>query len=205
MNYSQVGRLMKLYRYFIILVLVQVILLVQGCRSNPLMIDSSGLTTLAQLGYENEAFPCQDQRETISFDYYLPADGAQGPKYWYIIHLSFSIEFDQASDETSRCVVSASTNGRCCSQVILYIRRVDDSTIVDWSMGGLLDKAANYGQEPKVDVIGYRNYLQVMGVVPGKNTLAVTHEMTNGSARVKSMQVFSDKTGLESTEIPPDE
>ena len=169
--------------------------------AEPVVIASFGLWTLEELGYSDLVFPCQEDVETISIEYILPENAAQGPENWYVIHLNFLIKFSDQSEE-GRCYVSALTNDYSCAQIKFETKMVDNSLIIDWSTVDLINGGIEYSTSSlSIDVsdVSFSNYLQISGVKPGLNVLTFKLEQYEG-IKVTNLRVF-DSSGIEYTHL----
>ncbi len=198
-------------------ILVSIILIgvvVAGCgigaATDPSKTAIEGPSTwsLEALGYSDLVFPCQKSRESISVQFVLPEDAAQGPENWYILNLHFSIEFSEeckVADPSSygRTYVSAGTNGYTCAQIKFINEEEDGEIVIKWGTGSenLLGPSTDSTTSLEIEDVQFANYLRTLGVLPGKNVLTVTLEQYDG-AKVESLIIFAD-SGIECTLQPP--
>ena len=158
-------------------------------------IDRTVVVTLGELGYSDLTLTGGEEADAPSVEYMLPEDATQGPDTWYIIHLHFLIEFDEATGG-GFCSVSADVNDRAGASVQFETLTVNDSPFI--RISGESATSTSTRME-----VRYYNYLTLMGIKPGKNVMTFKLEESKG-ARVKSLQIFND-TGIESTTVPPSE
>jgi hypothetical protein len=181
-----------------------------GAATDPSKTAIEGPSTwsLQALGYSDLDFPCERSRESISVEFMLPEDAAQGPEKWYILQLHFSIQFGEESkvaDPSSygRTYVSAGTNGYTCAQIKFINEEQDGEIVIKWGTGSenLLGPSTDSTTSLEVEDVQFANYLRTLGVLPGKNVLTVTLEQYDG-AKVESLTIFAD-SGIECTLQPP--
>lgn len=154
-------------------------------------IDRSVVMTLAKQGYPDLTLAGGEEADAPSVEYLLPEDATQGPDTWYIIHLHFLIEFDEATGG-GFCWVSAKVNDRTGASVEFETLTVNDSPFI---------RVGSQSSTSTRMEVHYYNYMGSMGVKPGKNVMTFSLKESKG-AKVKSLLVFSD-TGIESTIVAP--
>lgn len=159
--------------------------------SEPVLIDSFGIWTLADLGYSDLVFPCEEDSEAISIEYRLPQNTSQGPSAWYIIHLDFGIEFSNQSKD-GICYVSASTNGSACAQIQFEPHITEGYPVINWSTVDLINggkEYITYSLSINASEAEFSNYLQFSGVKSGVNTLTFHLEQYDG-AKVENLIIY---------------
>ena len=154
-------------------------------------IDRSVVMTLEQLGYTDLTLAGGEDAEAPAVEYLLSDDATQGPETWYIIHLHFLIEFDEAIGG-GYCWVTADVNDRAGAMVEFETLTVNDSPFI--RVGG--QSSISTRME-----VRYYNYMGSMGVKPGKNVMTFNLKESQRT-KVKSVTIFND-TGIESTTVPP--
>ena len=156
-------------------------------------IDRTVVVTLGELGYSDLTLTGGEEADAPSVEYMLPEDATQGPDTWYIIHLHFLIEFDEATGG-GFCSVSAKVNDRAGASVQFETLTVNDSPFIHISG----ESATSTSTRMEVR---YYNYISSMGVKPGKNVMTFSYKQYQGT-KIKSVTIFND-TGIESTTVPP--
>ena len=156
-------------------------------------IDRTVIVTLSELGYPDFTLSGEEKSITPSVEYWLPEDATQGPDTWYIIHLHFLIEFDEATGG-GFCSVSAKVNDRTGASVQFETLTVNDSPFIRISGEPATSTST------KIEV-RYYNYMSSMSIKPGKNVMTFKLEVYQRT-KVKSVTILND-TGLESTTVPP--
>lgn len=158
-------------------------------------IDRTVVVTLGELGYSDFTLSGEEKPVSPSVEYLLPEDATQGSDTWYIIHLHFLIEFDEASGG-GFCSVTADVNDRTGASVQFETLKVDDSPFI--RISGEPATSTSTRME-----VRYYNYIPTMSVKPGENVMTFSYKQRQAT-RIKSVIIFND-TGIESTTVPPSE
>jgi hypothetical protein len=178
----------------------------------PVLIDSPGLWTLHDLGYEDvwleasggriEVLPDATYRYAPPVEYLLPNDAAQGPDLWYALHLHFELELAEDSGE-GKVEVMARVNGRLPALVVFNTSRENHASNVNWFTTGMMEGAQEgTSKSTRIELV-YSDYLSYPAVVPNLNMMefAITED---GEAKFARLRVFAD-TSIEITELAPPE
>lgn len=165
------------------------------------VLESSGKSTLEELGYAGLSLPCKGKFEAISLSYVLPNDAAQGPDNWYVLNCEMDVELSEASDNGT-VEISAITNSAPCHKLSFQTERENDLSVACWMDSGVEHKAT----PSDVAHVSFSAYLRdadmaYAGVKPGENVL--TFRLAQyGGGRVRALRVSGD-TSVEITTVPP--
>lgn len=180
----------------------------------PVLVDSFGMWTLEELGYDDLMLPVSEEMTQTSggkisqrsISYALPEGASQGPDNWYMIHLHFKVDF-AAESENGIALVSSLLNGSGAAQIEFEVDGTDDPLRISWSTVDLLNGGIEQvTSSPSIEVF-FSNYIGFDGVTPGENTLTFqleTYGGVNGGVNVESLRIFKD-SAIEYTPLsPPD-
>lgn len=181
------------------------------------LLDSTGMWTLHDLGYSDIVLPAGGgtsvdapsglpTRLTAPVTYLLPESAAQGPDLWYIVHFHFEIEF-QEDTQGGTAEIFTMINfddsppfGAGASVQFNPIVR-DGSLAVDWNTLGLTDGRQTGTAGSRQIEMRASNYISNGGVVPGENSLVFAVREYEG-AKIATLHVFDD-TSIEVTPLSP--
>lgn len=162
-------------------------------------INSFGNWTFDELGYSTIVLTGQENTESNTIKYILPLNATQGTNAWYLIHLNFSIEFNENSAD-GYAYVSAFTNNRSFALIKFEVKRNNNSLNITWSKRNLLGIYRNSTSSPKMNVY-FTNYLQYQGVSSGINTITFKLEQYGGVI-VEKLEILPD-SAVEFTPLSP--
>src|SRR5205823_5879123 len=132
--------------------------------------------------------------ETSSIRFELPANAHQGPRDWYLIHLSFRIEF-HADTGSGSAYVSAATGAasdpRTSAQIRFDVRKSRSRTSVSSDSLGLVNGHVVKTSTSLVHLVKFDNYIPYAGIKPGVNVLTFQIEQYQ-NVRVKAVTFFDD-------------
>ena len=178
----------------------------QADESGAVLVGSEGRWTLRDLRYSepllsgdegNESEPHRLESEPII--YRLPEGASQGPTTWYLIHLHFVIEFS-SNTRDGLAYVSAWNNGFASALIQFKVSRENGSIAIERYTTGAFGTEKETIERTSIES-RFSNYLGLVAVRPGKNTLTFRLE-TLGGVKVESVRILDD-SAIEVTSKPP--
>jgi hypothetical protein len=163
-------------------------------------------TTLEELGYKRPVYRVyagKRRQLSGSFSYRLPGDAFQGPDPWYVLDLRYRIRFDKRSGAGVVYVLGV-TDDAAATQTRFNVTRPAGRLHIRASSFDLIDGWRERQHHRPVFEGRSRNYLQIEGVAPGRNTLSVEVE-TYGKARVRSVEVLNTSAIVLTHRTPPNQ
>jgi len=165
-------------------------------------VDSLRVWDLKDLGYGELTLSCQENTETVSIQYILPDNAAQGPENWYILHFNFVIQFSEQS-EPGRCYVTAAANNYTCAQIMFETQREEGVLKIDYNTVDLMNGYNAWTTDARTIFVSFSNYLTVTGVKSGTNIMTFAVETYEG-IDVTAIRILPS-SGIEFTSMsPPD-
>jgi CARDB len=166
-------------------------------------IDRFGIWTLKRLGYRDQVFDVHAglASQSLEVRYRLPPGARQGPTYWYLIRLHFTIRIASDSGE-GRVYVDSGTNGWASAQIRFDVMRKEDGSLLVRSDALGLVKGSEVKTGPELTrEITFRNYIPYGGVRSGVNPWSFVLKQRD-RARVEALRIFSD-SAIEYTRLAP--
>lgn len=127
-------------------------------------------------------------RRSVTF--WLPAGSHQGGSTWYILDAHIRIRFGVQSTKTSVSEVGVAMNGRLVAGIDIIRGAFQGRPAIRWSSGETFtgpSSGLDLGNKLEVH---FKNYLQVQGVRPGKNTFTFQVVKIVGNDAVRDAELL---------------